>query len=247
MKRISILLFALLIAVSFVTVSCSYGVFAEDIDTNLIVGKWYSGSDERSGTLIDLKENGRYYYEVRAFGHVEATASGRWTVTGKNLHLWNLLEQINDPEGFEQFAFSLSTDSEGRSVMKANLTLIRSKRFVKIEEYAPSISSEPAAAVAPSADTTGAADAEAIQSIDGIWLSSGITAVISGSNVTIIENGNVYNARIESIDSNAISLSSDNSALSMFKKIFYSVVEDKLTIIAVDNPSIIISFDRNHL
>ena len=232
------MLLALIIVSVSMLISCSTGVFAEDIDSDLIAGKWFSGSNEDNGTIIDLRENGRYYYEVRSFGHKDASASGRWTVKGQSLHLWNLLEQIEDPEGFEQFSFTLSEDSEGRSQMKLRLTLLRTKTYTRIEEY----TTVPLKAESQAAEEKSISD---LPDINGVWISPEFTAVISGKAITIIENGNIMNAEISSMSASAISISYDNDALSSFSDIFYILDGDVLTVIPASDPAAVITLKKN--
>ena len=238
MKKINLIVLTLIAVSLSMLISCSTGVFADDIDSDLIEGKWFSGVDENNGTIIDLRENGRYYYEVRSFGHKDASASGRWTIKGQSLHLWNLLEQIDDPEGFEQFSFTLSEDSDGRSQMKLRLTLLRSKTYTRIAEY--SSSAENADATSENAEPK-----EVMPDIDGIWLSSEFTVVIKGKAITVIENKNIINAEISSRNENSISIASDNEALSAFSDLFYILDEDTLTVIPSANPAAIITLKRN--
>ncbi len=202
--------------------SCASGVFADDVSSDLLVGRWYAESTDKSGTLLELKADGRYTYESISMGRVEESAKGKWTVKGKSLHLWDLLDDAPSAET-DTFSFDFVTADSGERAIKLRITLLRTKTFVALDEpYAGNLQEE---SKSEKQEEKGA--------LDGIYQNDLMTAVVKGSSVTLINGRNIEEGTLSEIK--------ENSLKAEFSGIVYSYLYvlngSSITLIPVENPS----------
>lgn len=216
-------LFAIIVALSICLLSsCASGVFANDVDSDLLVGRWYAELTDKSGTLIELKSDGRYTYEAISMGRVEETAKGKWTVKGKSLHLWDLLDYAPSAET-DTFSFDFINTDDGKRAIKLRITLLRTKTFVALDgPYEGSTQKE-----------SKIEKQEEKGILDGIYQNDLMTAVVKGGNVTLINGRNIEEGTLSEIK--------ENSLKAEFSGVVYSylyVLNDaSITLIPVENPS----------
>lgn len=188
------IIFAIIVSISICLLSsCASGAFAKDIDSDLLVGRWYCELTDKSGTMIELKADGKYVYESISMGHIEESAKGRWTVKGKSLHLWDLLDDAPSAET-DTFSFDFVTADDGRRAIKLRITLLRTKTFVALDEPY-------------SENTTNEVKNEKVEengTLDGIYQSDSITAVVKGSSITLINGRNIEEGTLSEIKENSL-------------------------------------------
>ena len=216
MKRRYMLYVALALVLSLLVASCSSGIFAEDVDSDLLVGKWYSATSDRSGTSLELREDGKYIYEEISLGKVEESASGRWSVKGKVLHLWDLLDDAPSAVT-DTFSFDFTTTDEGERALKLQVTLLKKKIFVSLDGE----KAEEAEAVSESVN------------LDGIYKSGDITAVVKGESIVVLNGNSALEGTISDIKESSFKLELSGTVSTYL----YLKGENSIALISSDNPS----------
>ncbi len=216
-------LFAIIISLSLcLLASCASGVFANDVDSELLVGRWYAELTDKSGTLIELKADGSYTYKSISMGHVEESAKGKWTVKGKSLHLWSLLDDAPSAET-DTFSFDFVTTDDGNRAIKLRITLLRTKTFVALDE--PYTGNSDEKAKVEKTEEKGA--------LDGIYQNDFMTAVVKGNAVTLINGRNIEEGTLSEIKENSLKVEFSGVSYSYL----YVKNDASITLIPVESPS----------